>query len=211
MKENDKKENIINTNLINDYNPPTLENNLQSHLIISKNLKKNLDIINGTYSNDVSLIENCEEFSVKVSENKRLRGIILYNSTKLSFTVLDSAVIMTRTIRAINCNDSVIVISDADIRRVELWGCKNTSIYVFCQQVQAENIFILIHHDCENITLKYGELKVDMKDFHPYNEILNEVKVPNIENNDDNKIILARCVKVPLFEINIFEKIIHYF
>ena len=25
MKENDKKENIINTNLINDYNPPTLE------------------------------------------------------------------------------------------------------------------------------------------------------------------------------------------
>ena len=206
MKENDKKENIINTNLINDYNPPTLENNLQSHLIISKNLKKNLDIINGTYSNDVSLIENCEEFSVKVSENKRLRGIILYNSTKLSFTVLDSAVIMTRTIRAINCNDSVIVISDADIRRVELWGCKNTSIYVFCQQVQAENIFILIHHDCENITLKYGELKVDMKDFHPYNEILNEVKVPNIENNDNNKIILARCVKVPLFEINTFEK-----
>ena len=76
MKENDKKENIINTNLINDYNPPTLENNLQSHLIISKNLKKNLDIINGTYSNDVSIIENCEEFSVKVSENKRLRGII---------------------------------------------------------------------------------------------------------------------------------------
>ena len=223
--EEKKEENIINTNINNEninninnenkekekensvklnYNPPTLKNELQSHILPFQNIKKNISIINGTYSNDVALIENCEEFRINVSENKKLRGIILSNSKKLNFTVLDSAVVMTRTIRAVNCTDASIVISDADIRRIELWGCKNLIIFIFCQQVQAENIFILIHHDCENITLKYGDMKVDQKDLHPYNDILNEVKVPN--NKDENKIILARIVKVPLFEIYTYEK-----
>ena len=202
MKENNvKEENIINTNdqKNNNYNPPTLKNNLQSHLLHYKNIQKNIDIINGTYSNDVALIENCSQFDIKVSENKKLRGIILYNSSKVNFTVLDSSVIMTRTIRAVNLTESAIIISDADIRRVELWGCKNVTIYVFCEQVQAENIYILIHSGCEDIILKYGEMKIDTKDYHPYNDILNEVKVPLV--NEDNKITLARCIKVPLFEI----------
>ena len=163
MKEsNEKEENIINTNSNQNesnkeinYNPPTLENKLQSHLLHYKNIQKNIDSIYYTYSNDVALIENCTEYNIKVSENKKLRGIILYNSTKVAFTVLDSAVVMTRTIRAINLTDSSIVISDADIRRVELWGCKNVTIYVFCQQVQAENIYILIHQDCEGIIIMH--------------------------------------------------------
>ena len=211
MKEsNEKEENLINTNSIQNesnkeinYNPPTLENNLQSHLLHYKNIQKNIESIYYTYSNDVALIENCTQYNIKVAENKKLRGIILYNSSKVSFTVLDSAVVMTRTIRAINLTDSAIVISDADIRRVELWGCKKVTIFIFCQQVQAENIHILIHHDCEEIILKYGDMKVNMENYHPYNDILNEVKVPKLE--DENKIILARCIKVPLFEIFFYD------
>ena len=201
MKEN----NIIKENNIEEeYSPPTLNNNLQSHLLQFKNIKKNVDIINGTYSNDVALVENCEELDLKVSENKKLRGIILYNNTKLRFTVLDSVVVMTRTIRAINLVKSEIIVSDADIRRIELWGCKQIVIDIFLSQIQAENVFILIHHDCENISLKYGEMKVDLKDYHPYIECLNEVKVPNF--SDENKIILARCTKVPLFDIFLYDK-----
>ena len=187
-----------------EYSPPTLNNNLQSHLLEIKNIKNNVDIINGTYSNDVALVENCEELDLKVSENKKLRGIILYNNSKLRFTVLDSVVVMTRTIRAINLVDSVITISDADIRRIELWGCKQIVINIFLSQIQAENVFILIHHDCENIILKYGDMKVDLKDYTPYIEYLNEVKVPNFK--EENKIILARCAKVPLFDIFLYEK-----
>ena len=198
MEENNDKENK------EEYSPPTLNNNLQSHLLEIKNIKNNVDIINGTYSNDVALVENCEELDLKVSENKKLRGIILYNNTKLRFTVLDSVVVMTRTIRAINLVDSVITISDADIRRIELWGCKQIVINIFLSQIQAENIFILIHHDCENIILKYGDMKVDLKDYTPYIEYLNEVKVPNFK--EENKIILARCAKVPLFDIFLYEK-----
>ena len=198
MEENNDKENK------EEYSPPTLNNNLQSHLLEIKNIKNNVDIINGTYSNDVALVENCEELDLKVSENKKLRGIILYNNTKLRFTVLDSVVVMTRTIRAINLVDSVITISDADIRRIELWGCKQIVINIFLSQIQAENVFILIHHDCENIILKYGDMKVDLKDYTPYIEYLNEVKVPNFK--EENKIILARCAKVPLFDIFLYEK-----
>ena len=196
MKEN------ITINTENNYNPPTLKNELQSHIVHFKK-RNGVDIINGTYSNDVALIEDCSDFDIKVSENKKLRGIILYNNTKIRFTVLDSSVVMTRTIRAINLIDSVIAISDADIRRVELWGCKNVSIFILCSQVQAENVYILIHSGCEGITLKYGDMKVDLKDFHPYHDILNEVKVPKFE--DENKIILARCIKVPLFEIFFYD------
>ena len=209
MKENkDKEENLIktnntNNNQINDI-PPTLNNNLQSHLVHSNGIKKNMDMIYGTFSNDVVLVENCEEFQVRVAENKRMRSIILYNSTKVNFTVLDSAVIMTRTMRLVNLSNSAIVISDADIRRVELWGCKKVIINVFLSQIQAENMFILIHHDCEDITLKYGEMKVDLKDMHPYNEIINEVKVPKFA--EENKIILARCTKIPLFDIFLYDQ-----
>ena len=198
MEENNDKENK------EEYSPPTLNNNLQSHLLEIKNIKNNVDIINGTYSNDVALVENCEELDLKVSENKKLRGIILYNNSKLRFTVLDSVVVMTRTIRAINLVDSIITISDADIRRIELWGCKQIVINIFLSQIQAENVFILIHHDCENIILKYGDMKVDLKDYTPYIEYLNEVKVPNFK--EENKIILARCAKVPLFDIFLYEK-----
>ena len=198
MEENNDKENK------EEYSPPTLNNNLQSHLLEIKNIKNNVDIINGTYSNHVALVENCEELDLKVSENKKLRGIILYNNSKLRFTVLDSVVVMTRTIRAINLVDSVITISDADIRRIELWGCKQIVINIFLSQIQAENVFILIHHDCENIILKYGDMKVDLKDYTPYIEYLNEVKVPNFK--EENKIILARCAKVPLFDIFLYEK-----
>jgi hypothetical protein len=198
MEENNDKENK------EEYSPPTLNNNLQSHLLEIKNIKNNVDIINGTYSNDVALVENCEELDLKVSENKKLRGIILYNNSKLRFTVLDSVVVMTRTIRAINLVDSVITISDADIRRIELWGCKQIVINIFLSQIQAENVFILIHHDCENIILKYGDMKVDLKDYTPYIEYLNEVKVPNF--TEENKIILARCAKVPLFDIFLYNK-----
>ena len=194
MKENNT---IKENNIKEEYSPPTLNNNLQSHLLEFKNIKDNIDVINGTYSNDVALIENCEKLDIKVSENKKLRGIILYNNTKLRFTVLDSVVVMTRTIRAINLEESIITISDADIRRIELWGCKQIVINIFLSQIQAENVFILIHHDCENIILKYGDMKVDLKDYHPYIEYINEVKLPNF--SEENKIILARCTKVPLY------------
>ena len=46
-------------------------------------------------------------------------------------------------------------------------------------------------------------MKVDMKDFRPYNDILNEVDVPKLE--DENKIILARCIKVPLLDIFLYD------
>ena len=195
MKEN------ISINTENNYDPPTLKNDLQSHILHFKK-RDGIDIINGTFSNDVALIEDCSDFDIKVAENKRLRGIILYNNNKIRLTVLDSSVIMTRTIRAINITNSVIVISDADIRRIELWQCKNVSIFILCSQVQAENIYILIHAGCEGIKLKYGDMKVDLNDFHPYNDILNEVEVPKLE--DENKIILVRCIKVPLFDIFLY-------
>ena len=75
-------------------------------------------------SNDFVVAENCEEFSLSIKENQRLRSVLLINNTKIGLTVLDSAVIYTRTVRVINCKNTSINISDSDVRRIELWDCK---------------------------------------------------------------------------------------
>jgi mono-ADP-ribosyltransferase sirtuin 6 len=47
-------------------------------------------------------------------------------------------------------------------------------------------------------------MKVDLKQYYPYIEFLNKVDVPNF--SEENKIILARCTKVPLFDIFLYNK-----
>ena len=135
------------------YSPPTLKNPHQSHIVSSSNLEKSLSIINGSFSNDFVLAENCKEFNLSVKENQRIRSILLLNNEKIRLTILDSAVVYTRTIRVIKCVDSIINISDADIRRIELWDCKNITINIICDQVQYENINIIIHPNNENINI----------------------------------------------------------
>ena len=47
--------------------------------------------------------------------------------------------VYTRTIRIVNCKDTKIAICDADIRRIELWDCKNINIIIMCEEIQFEN------------------------------------------------------------------------
>ena len=147
MKEEQDKE--------NKYSPPTLNNPHQSNLLISSNQKNSLNIINGSFSNDFVIAENCEEFKLSIKENQRIRSILLLNNTKLHLVVLDSAIVYTRTIRAIKCVECSINISDADIRRIELWDCKNVKVNIICDQVQFENINIIVHPNNQNINICY--------------------------------------------------------
>ena len=96
-KNNDKdKDNNIKSN----YIPLILKNELGSYILPIKNIHKIFSIINGSYSNNAVLIENCEAFYPNASENKKLRWIILSNSKKLNFILLYSTVSMIPTIRA---------------------------------------------------------------------------------------------------------------
>ena len=114
-------------------------------------------IVNVSYSNDLILIENCDEFSLSIKENEKLRSIILLNNEKVKLTILDSAVIYTRKIRILNCNDSFINVSDAYVRRIELWDCKNITIIIMVEQVQFKNMNIIIHPYNEDIKISYAE------------------------------------------------------
>ena len=183
--------------------PPTLKNPHQSHILSFYNQEKNLSIVNGSFSNDFVFAENCKEFDLSIKENQRLRSILLLNNTKINFTILDSAVVYTRTIRVINCEESYINISDADIRRIELWDCKNVSINIICDQVQFENMNIIIHHNNENINICYYENISDYIHLVFKNQIINKVNIPNLIDKD--KIILVQCIKVPLFSVNTYE------
>ena len=108
----------------------------------------------------------------------------------------------SRIIRIINCKDSYISIVDADIRRIELWDCKNITITIMCEQVQFENINIIIHSNSEDIKICYSEIIRDYINLDFRNEILNKINIP--KNTDNDKIILVQCVKIPLFLVNIF-------
>ena len=186
-----------------NFSPPTLNNPHQSHIVSYSQIKKNLAIVNGSYSNDLIVIENCYEFSLSIKENERLRSIILLNNEKVNLTILDSAVIYTRTIRILNCNDSFINISDADIRRIELWDCKNITIIIMVEQVQFENMNIIIHPNNEDIKISYAETIRDYINLDFRNEILNKINIPKF--TDENKIILIQCIKIPLFSVNTYK------
>lgn len=186
-----------------NYSPPTLHNPHQSHIMSYSNIKESFSIINGSYSNDFALIENCNQFSLSIKENQRLRSVLLLNNEKVKLTVLDSAVVYTRTIRVINCTDTVIAISDADIRRIELWDCKNITILIIVDQVQFENMNIIIHSNNENTNINYAESICDYVKLIFKNEILNKINIPKFE--DENKIILVQCIKAPLFIVNTYD------
>ena len=185
-----------------NYNPPTLVNPQQSNIMSFSNIKKNFSILNGSYSNDFVLMENCEEFNLSIKENQRLRSVLLNNNEKVLLTVLDSAVIYTRTIRLINCRNASVIISDSDVRRIELWDCKDCSINIIVDQVQYENINILIHANNENIKVQSYEYISDYTKLIFKNELINSVIIPKF--TDNNKITLVQCTKFPLFSINTF-------
>ena len=186
-----------------NYNPPTLINPQQSNIMPYSKLVKEFTIINGSYSNDFALVEECKEFSLSIKENQRLRSILLLNNEKCKLTILDSAVVYSRTIRAINCTDVTISVLDADIRRIELWDCKNVTIAILVDQVQFENMNIIIHSNNENVTISYLESICDYVNKIFKNEVLNKISIPKLE--DENKVILVQCIKAPLFTVNTYD------
>ena len=186
-----------------EYNPPTLKNPQQSHIMPFSKLENTLNIVNGSYSNDFALVENCKELNFSIKENQILRSVLLLNNEKLRFSILDSAVVYSRTIRVVNCTDAIISVFDADIRRIELWDCKNVSIAIIVDQVQFENMSIIIHSNNENITISYLEAICDYVKLIFKNEVLNKITIPKFE--DDNKIVLVQCIKVPLFSVNTYD------
>ena len=185
-----------------NYSPPTLKNPHQSHIVSFSDISKNISIINGSYSNDLILIEKCNEFSLSIKENERLRSILLLNNDKVKLTILDSAVIYTRTIRIINCKNSFINISDADIRRIELWDCQNVTIIIMLEQVQFENVNIIIHSNNDDIKISYAETIRDYIHLDFRNEIFNKITIPKFTEKD--KITLVQCSKIPLFIVNTY-------
>ena len=185
------------------YNPPTLKNPQQSHIMPFSKLENTLNIVNGSYSNDFALVENCKELNFSIKENQILRSVLLLNNEKLRFSILDSAVVYSRTIRVVNCTDAIISVFDADIRRIELWDCKNVSIAIIVDQVQFENMSIIIHSNNENITISYLEAICDYVKLIFKNEVLNKITIPKFE--DDNKIVLVQCIKAPLFSVNTYD------
>ena len=185
-----------------EYSPPTLINPHQSN-ILSFSTSNNLSIVNGSYSNDFVLMENAKEFNLSIKENQRLRSILLLNCEKVCLSIQDSAVVYTRTIRIVNCKDSKIAICDADIRRIELWDCKNINIIIMCEEIQFENMNLIIHSNNEEIIINYADAIRDYVHLIFKNEVLNKTIIPKF--TDDNKVILVQCIKVPLFSVNTYD------
>ena len=73
-----------------NYSPPTLKNPHQSHIILLSEIKKNFQIINGSYSNYLILIEKCYKFNISIKENQILRSVLIRNNEKINLSILDS-------------------------------------------------------------------------------------------------------------------------
>jgi mono-ADP-ribosyltransferase sirtuin 6 len=61
---------------------------------------------------------------------------------------------------------------------------------------------IIIHSNNENVEIAYAEVIRDYVNSIFKNEILNKISIPKFENND--KVVLVQCIKVPLFSANTY-------
>lgn len=113
--------------------------------------------IGKTRSNDAIIIRGTTNNSIRILSNQRLTGAVVLNCRGGDLIVLDSAVISSRSLRLVDCEDLDIYIEDADIRRIELFRCRGCSVTVVGDDVLLRVNHCLTREGCVNNTFCIGD------------------------------------------------------
>eukprot|EP00026_Physarum_polycephalum_P006558 Phypoly_transcript_06606.p1 GENE.Phypoly_transcript_06606~~Phypoly_transcript_06606.p1 ORF type:complete len:471 (+),score=53.51 Phypoly_transcript_06606:323-1735(+) len=109
--------------------------------------------------------------------------IYVVNSQDITFTIMDSVVIGSRTCRVINCKKSQFVIEDVDMRHFECYGVSDSSVVVIDSPAVVENTKIYFNSECENNKVEFGKLWLRSFDFSANKikfDTIRSLPVPNI-------------------------------
>jgi hypothetical protein len=84
--------------------------------------------INRCRSNHVILIKDSKDTEFIFISNQRIREVIIQNCQDCKFVFLDSAVVVSRTCRVIDCAGVELVFEQVDIRRIECYNVTNSKV-----------------------------------------------------------------------------------
>jgi hypothetical protein len=128
---------------------------LPTHPLIVTGGRK--EFIRNTRSNDAVILRCSPSSRVIVHCNQRLTGIVGISCHNSELIVLDSAVISSRSLRLVDCENLEIYCEDVDLRRIELFRCRGCTITVVGDDVLLSVMYVLTREGCANNTFCVGE------------------------------------------------------
>jgi NAD-dependent SIR2 family protein deacetylase len=92
-----------------------------------------------------------------IASNQRLTGVLVINCRNSEVSILDSAVISSRSLRVVDCDNVTLFCEDVDLRRVELFRCRNCTVTVVGDDVLLKVLFVLTREGCSNNHFTIGD------------------------------------------------------
>jgi NAD-dependent SIR2 family protein deacetylase len=89
--------------------------------------------------------------------NQRLTGVVAIGCRNTKLTILDSAVISSRSLRLVDCENVEIICEDTDLRRIELFRCRGCSLTVIGDDVLLHVMYFLTREGCANSKFFIGD------------------------------------------------------
>src|SRR3990167_5030217 len=114
--------------------------------------------IGNTRSNHIIHIRDCKDTEFSLLQNQRLTEFVIERCENCKFLFLDSAVVISRTLRVIDSSNCEVVFECFDIRKVDCYNVKNTRFVNLQYDCTLENTKIFWFHGCENNSVSTGEL-----------------------------------------------------
>jgi NAD-dependent SIR2 family protein deacetylase len=88
--------------------------------------------------------------------NQKLTGVVAVGCRDSELTVLDSAVISSRSLRLVDCENVEIACEDVDLRRIELFRCHHCRITVVGDDILLHVMYVLTREGCSANTFQIG-------------------------------------------------------
>eukprot|EP00727_Mastigamoeba_balamuthi_P001528 m51a1_g11372 putative silent information regulator family protein (576) ;mRNA; r:16195-18490 len=120
---------------------------------------KGIEIVNGLHSHEVLVLRGCSKAHFIVEQNQRLAMIVLVGCELVKVSVLDSAVVTSRTVRLVDCTSCIVVAQDADVRKVECWNTRESTVVFVGDDALMENGRAIWHEGCSGNKLIHGVLE----------------------------------------------------
>jgi NAD-dependent SIR2 family protein deacetylase len=86
--------------------------------------------VKDTRSNDAIIVRDITAKRIFILSNQRLTGVVAIACHDMELTILDSALISSRSLRLVDCENVSVICEDVDVRRIELFRCRGCSVTV---------------------------------------------------------------------------------
>ncbi|KAH3757581.1 silent information regulator family protein [Pelomyxa schiedti] len=134
-------------------------------------------------SHDIVFINGCVNCAFTIVQNQRLGMIVVKDCVKCRIYVLDSAVVVSRTCRMINCTKCIFVFEDCDVRKAECFHVRQSGVVYIGDAALVEEAIVIWREGCSQNKLCLAEIKDDIGYELKY-RILRQIPTPTVDGQE---------------------------